>query len=68
MLAWPARRTTRAIIVSDNENGPLTILDGNHRLVLLQHENALVGAPVYLGLHAAMGRFGRAVPSYTTSP
>ena len=64
LLAWSDRQASRAILVSDTGQGPTTILDGNHRLVLLQHENALVGASVYIGLHAAMRGYNRAMPSF----
>lgn len=64
LLSWPGRHTSRVIMVSDNQAGPFTILDGNHRAVLLMHEGAIIGASVYLGLHSAVRQFNWAKRSY----
>jgi hypothetical protein len=68
LLEWPGRHESRLIIVSGSRAGPLTILDGNHRAILLAHENRLIGAIVYVGLHPAIREFSWAQYSYLQLP
>jgi hypothetical protein len=68
LLAWPAWRSTRAIIVSDIKSGPFTILDGNHRAILLKHQKVLVGASVYVGVAPAMRDFSWARRAFAMHP
>jgi len=68
LLEWPDRIASRIIAVSDSWlNGPFTIIDGNHRAILLSHEKSFVGAHLYLGIHDAMKDYSWAKYSYSLS-
>ncbi len=55
---------TRLTLVSDAVAGPYTIIDGNHRAVLLLAQDRLIGAKVYLGVHPAISQFDHAGMAY----
>lgn len=55
---------TQLILVSDTTSGPFTIIDGNHRAVLLQLERRLVGTNVFIGVHPKFREFDHAGMTY----
>lgn len=55
---------TRLILVSDSASGPFTIIDGNHRAILLLQEQRLVGTNVFLGVHPKFREFDHAGMTY----
>lgn len=55
---------TRLVLVSDTLSGPFTIIDGNHRAVLLLVQNRLVGTRVHLGVHPRIRQFDHAGMAY----
>jgi hypothetical protein len=55
---------TRLVVVSDTWSGPFTIIDGNHRAVLLLAQNQLVGTRVHLGIHPRIKQFDHAGMAY----
>jgi hypothetical protein len=55
---------TRLVVVSDTLNGPFTIIDGNHRAVLLSVDNRLIGTRIHLGVHPQIRYFDHAGMAY----
>ena len=55
---------TRLVLVSDLLSGPFTIIDGNHRAVLLLVQQRLVGTRIHLGLHPKIRQFDHAGMAY----
>jgi hypothetical protein len=55
---------TRLVLVSDTLDGPYTIIDGNHRAVLLLVSNRLVGTMAHLGVHPKIRQFDHAGMTY----
>jgi hypothetical protein len=58
---------TRLVIVSDSLGGPFTIIDGNHRAVLLLAQSRLVGTRVHLGVHPQIRQFDHAGMAYRSA-
>lgn len=54
----------RVIIVSNAIDGPYTIVDGNHRAVILQSRQQLVGQTCFLGIHPSIRSFNHAGMSF----
>ncbi len=64
LLKRPTPFDTRLVVVSDALSGPYTIIDGNHRAVLLLVQNRLVGTRVHLGIHPKIRQFDHASMAY----
>ena len=54
----------RVIAVSHAANGPYTILDGNHRAIILHSRGELIEKTCFLGLHAGIRHFDHAGMAY----
>ena len=59
---------TRLVLVTDTLDGPYTIIDGNHRAVLLLVDNRLIGTKVHLGVHPKIRQFDHAGMAYRNWP
>lgn len=55
---------TRLVMVSDSLDGPFTIIDGNHRAVLMLVQNRLVGTRIHIGIHPRIRQFDHAGIAY----
>ncbi len=64
LLVKPGGFDPRIIAVSHDKDGPFTIIEGNHRAIILQDKNQLVGQTCFLGLHYNMQNFTRACKAY----
>jgi hypothetical protein len=57
LLDYGGSLETRLIVVADNNGGPFTILDGNHRAVLLLDQGRLIGTDIYCGVHSDIRKY-----------
>jgi len=64
LLSWEERRSIPIVLVSDILLGPLTIIDGNHRAILLAAAGELEGAPAYVGVHVEIRQYSWARQSF----
>lgn len=58
---------TLLVVVSDSFNGPFTLIDGNHRAVVLLTLNRLIGTRIYLGIHVDFKNYSYANQAYKQS-
>ena len=54
----------RLIVVADSLDGPYTIIDGNHRAIILAERNQLIGQECFLGIHPRIRQFNHAGMAY----
>ena len=54
----------RVIVVAHDLDGPYTIIDGNHRAIILLTRNQLVGQECFLGIHPRIRKFDHAGMAY----
>jgi len=54
----------KVIVVSHDVTGPFTIIDGNHRAILLMTQNQFVGQECFLGIHPMMRKCDHAGKAY----
>ncbi|MEM7810373.1 MAG: hypothetical protein AAF532_02700 [Planctomycetota bacterium] len=54
----------RLVVVSDSIEGPFTIIEGNHRAILMEMDGTLVGQEIYLGMSSAIRDYTWARKAY----
>jgi hypothetical protein len=64
LLVKPGGFDPRIITVSNSADGPLTIIEGNHRAMIMQNRNILIGQYCFLGLHKDMRNYSHLRKAY----